>query len=198
MQVLNNLKDTLIKLRYSANVFETASEAATYLNSQIDNTTVGFGGSATADALGLYESLGEHNEVYWHWKQDANEAYPKAATADIYITSANAIAKTGEMVNMDGRGNRVSATLFGHKKVYFVIGKNKITETYEDAVWRTRNVAAPKRAQQLNCKTPCAIKADKCYKCNSPQKVCRAMVTFFAPMMDMEAEVILINEDLGL
>ena len=93
--------------------------------------------------------------------------------ADVYLCSANAVAETGEIVNIDGRGNRVASTLFGHEKVYFVVGQNKITESYEDAVRRARNVAAPKRAAQFNTKTPCVAKG-------------------------METEILLIREDLGL
>lgn len=104
----------------------------------------------------------------------------------------------GEIVNIDGTGNRVSATLFGHEKVYFVIGRNKLAPTYEAAVYRARNVAAPQRARQLGKKTPCAVKADRCYDCRSPERVCRALVTLWGPMLGMETEVLLVDEDLGL
>ena len=99
---------------------------------------------------------------------------------------------------IDGTGNRVSATLFGHEKVYIVIGRNKLAPTYEAAVYRARNVAAPQRARQLGKKTPCAVKADRCYDCRSPERVCRALVTLWGPMLGMETEVLLVDEDLGL
>jgi len=88
--------------------------------------------------------------------------------------------------------------LFGHETVYYVIGRNKLAPTYEEAVWRARNVAAPRRAQQMGRKTPCAIKADRCYDCKSPDRVCRGMTTLWAPMTGMSAEVLLIDEELGL
>ena len=113
-------------------------------------------------------------------------------------TSANGLAEAGEIVNIDGTGNRVSATLFGHEKVYIVIGRNKLAPTYEAAVYRARNVAAPQRARQLGKKTPCAVKADRCYDCRSPERVCRALVTLWGPMLGMETEVLLVDEDLGL
>ena len=91
----------------------------------------------------------------------------------------------------------MSATLFGHEKVYFVIGRNKLAPTYEAAVYRARNVAAPQRARQLGKKTPCAVKADRCYDCRSPERVCRALVTLWGPMLGMETEVLLVDEDLG-
>lgn len=183
---------------YSVRVFQTAAEAAQYLDSQIDGATVGFGGSATLRDMGVFELLETHNTAHWHWKQEAGPARRAAMDTDVYLTSANALAETGEIVNIDGVGNRVASTLFGHRKVYFVVGRNKLAATYEDAVWRARNVAAPHRAQQMGMKTPCAVKADRCYDCKSPDRVCRGMATLWGPMMGMEAEVLLIDEDLGL
>ena len=197
-----NIEKTVKNLQaagYSVHVFDTGADAAAWLNQQIDGKTVGIGGSATVKALGLYDLLKTHNTVYWHWEQDQNEARLNAMKTDVYLSSANALAETGEIVNIDGKGNRVASTLFGHDKVYFVIGQNKITETYEDAVWRARNVAAPKRAAQFNVKTPCvAAGAERCFGCKSPERVCRAMVTLWGPMMGTEAEVVLIREDFGL
>lgn len=184
---------------YSVRVFDTGVEAAAWLDGQIDGKTVGIGGSATVKALGLYDLLKTHNTVFWHWEQEQDEARLRAMKTDVYLCSANALAETGEIVNIDGRGNRVAATLFGHQKVIFLIGQNKLTATYEDAVRRARNVAAPRRAQQFQVKTPCvAAGGDHCFQCRSPERVCRAMVTLWGPMMGSEAEVLLIREDLGL
>ena len=193
-KVMKNLKDK----GYEVKAFATAGEAAEYLNGKIDGKTVGIGGSGTVESMGLYEMLQSHNTVTWHWKQEAGEARKLSMTSDVYISSANAVAETGEIVNIDGVGNRVSSMLFGHEKIYFVIGKNKLTATYEDAVFRARNVAAPGRAKQLNKKTPCAVKADKCYDCKGPDRLCRGMVTLWSPMSGMEAEVVFIDEDMGL
>ena len=183
---------------YTVRTFSSGGEAADYLDAAIDGRSVGFGGSATLDALGLYERLGRHNEVVWHWKQDAAPARRAAMQTEVYLTSVNALAQTGELVNIDVAGNRVAATLFGHEKVYFVIGRNKLAPSYEEAVWRARNVAAPQRARQLGKKTPCAVKCDRCYDCKGPERICRGLVTLWGPMMGMEAEVVLIDEDLGL
>ena len=116
----------------------------------------------------------------------------------MYLTSVNALAETGELVNIDGTGNRVAATLFGHEKVFFVIGRNKLAPTCDEAVWRARNVAAPQRAKQLGKKTPCAVKCDRCYDCKSPERICRGLAVLWGPMMGMAAEVLLVDEDLGL
>ena len=152
------VKQNLEKRGYTVRVFSTGKEAADFLDAAIDGKSVGFGGSATLDALGVYERLGKHNETVWHWKwEDPAAARREAMTADVYLTSVNALAETGELVNIDGAGNRVAATLFGHEKVYYVIGRNKLAATYHEAVWRARNVAAPQRARQLGKKTPCAV-----------------------------------------
>ena len=116
-QVQNNLEAR----GYTVKVFATAAEAAAYLDGAIDGKTVGFGGSVTVEELGLYDALAAHNEVHWHWKGGPQER-EAAADCQIYITSANGLAETGEIVNIDGAGNRVAATLYGHEKVYFVIG----------------------------------------------------------------------------
>ena len=197
-----NLEKTAKNLKlagFSVQIFDTGAEAADWLNQQVNGKTVGIGGSATVKALGLYDLLRTHNTVYWHWEQDQDEARNNAMKTDVYLCSANALAETGEIVNIDGKGNRVAATLFGHKKVYFLVGQNKLTETYEDAVWRARNIAAPKRAAQFHDTTPCVANgATRCFGCKSPERVCRALVTLWGPMLGSEAEVILIREDLGL
>lgn len=199
MPDLHTLENNLTSRGYTVRRFATGAEAAAYLDSAIDGYTVGIGGSATIQALGLYDRLQGHNTVYWHWTQAPDEAREKAMTAQVYLTSANAVAETGELINIDGKGNRVSATLFGHEKVYFVIGRNKVCATYDDAVWRARNIAAPARARQLGSQTPCAAAQEsRCFDCRSPERVCRGMVTLWGPMLGMAAEVVLIDEDLGL
>ncbi len=198
MSVFDKVEKSLKERGYTVKTFATGAEAAAYLDRELDGVSIGIGGSATVRDLGLYELLEKHNTVYWHWQQDANTARAQAMTADVYLSSANALAETGEIVNMDGNCNRVAGTLFGHKKVCFLIGRNKLVPSYEEAVWRVRNVASPKRAQQMNAKTPCAAKADRCYDCKSPGRICRGLVTLLGPSMAMENEVLLIDEDLGL
>lgn len=194
----DTVKQNLEERGYTVRVFSTGKEAADYLDAAIDGRSVGFGGSATLDALGVYERLGKHNETVWHWKwEDPAAARREAMTTDVYLTSVNALAETGELVNIDGAGNRVAATLFGHEKVYFVIGRNKLVPTYDEAVWRARNVAAPQRARQLGKKTPCAVKCDRCYDCKSPERICRGLVVHYKKMTSMDMEVVLVGQELG-
>ena len=191
------VKKNLEARGFSVSTFSTAAEATAYLDSAIDGTTVGIGGSMTVQQMGLHEKLAAHNEVHWHWT-DGPEARAKAAHADVYITSANGLTENGEIINIDGAGNRVASTLYGHKRVYFIIGRNKLAPTYDEALWRARNIAAPKNAQRLGKKTPCAVKGDRCYDCKSPDRICRGLVVLWGPSMGVETEIVLVDEDLGL
>ena len=186
---------------FKVSAFATAKDAADYLNALIDRSSVSFGGSVTLSQMGLFESLGAHNTIYSHWNvpdgMNADEVREKAATCEHYLLSANGLAETGEIINIDGTGNRVAASLYGHKKVWFIVGRNKLAPTYEEALWRARNIAAPKNAQRLGVKTPCAAKGDHCYDCRSPQRICRGLVVLWEAMKSCETEVVLINEDLG-
>ncbi|WP_417044414.1 lactate utilization protein [Dysosmobacter sp.] len=198
MATFEKVEENLRERGYTVKTFATADEAAAYLDGQIDGKTVGFGGSVTLDTMGVYDLLARHNTVLWHWKTQDPTVRREALTAQVYLTSANGLAETGEILNIDGAGNRVAATLFGHEKVYFVIGRNKLAPTYEEALWRARNIAAPRNAQRLQKKTPCAVKGDRCYDCKSPERICRGLVTLWEPMIGMEAEVILVDQDLGM
>lgn len=196
----NEIRTELEKKGYQVTCFATAGEAADYLNREIDGVSVGFGGSVTAEELGLWESLGTHNQVISHWHPDegstADDMRVRAMTAEVYICSSNALSRTGEMVNIDGSGNRIASMLFGHKKVYYVIGKNKLTDSLEEAVDRARNVAAPKNAVRLKRKTPCAA-TGKCQDCKSPDRMCRGMLIMWEKMTSCQAEIVLIDEELG-
>ena len=195
MTNLEKTAETLRERGYAVKVFETKEAAADYLNEAIDGKTVGFGGSMSLEAMNLWELLRTHNEVYSHLH--GFPLGPEAAGAQIYLSSVNGLAETGEMINIDGFGNRVASTLYGHEKVYLVIGCNKLAPTYEEALWRARNIAGPKNAQRKQMKTPCAAKADRCYDCKIPERICRGMVTLWGPMLGMETEVVLVNEALG-
>lgn len=194
--------EALKKNRYSVSFFQTREEAADYLDSQLDKKVIGFGDSATMSSMKLYERLSAHNEVHDPNQSSDNDEFLEIAqaclTTEIYLTSVNAMSEQGHLVNIDGTGNRIAGSLFGHKKVYFVVGTNKIEPTLEKAVWRARNIAAPKNAKRYNLKTPCAIKGDKCYDCASPDRICNALTIHLKKMNDIEdVEVIRIDQDLG-
>ena len=91
-----------------------------------------------------------------------------------------------------------SAATGAHERVYYLVGRNKLAETFDKALWRARNIASPLNARRLNRETPCVKNELKCYDCNSPQRICNALVVLWGPMMGMETEVVLIDETLGM
>ncbi len=196
----DHLREKLEKNGFAVSVFATGEEAAAYLNEQIDQRTVGMGGSMTIAELGLRESLSRHNVVFSHGFTPAPPAQVQqlAAGAEIYLLSANGIAgDTGEILNIDGTGNRISSSLYGHRKVYLLAGRNKISPNFHSALQRVRNVVAPKNAQRLGRKTPCAAKGDRCYDCDSPERICRGLVVLYKKMGSMDMEVVLVDQELG-
>lgn len=199
MADIKKLTENLEKHGFTVSYYETGAEAAAALAAQINGKTVGIGGSKTVEALGLFEALREHNEVFWHWKQPVAEARANAAAAQVYICSANGVAETGEIINIDGDGNRIAATQYDREKVYIIIGVNKIAPDFESALWRARNIAAPLNARRLKRQTPCALSEKmKCYDCNSPDRICRGLSVFYRKMNGVaECEVVIINEELG-
>lgn len=195
------VKQNLLSRGYTVSCFETATEAADYLDAAIDQKTVGMGGSVTLGQMNIYDLLSAHNQVYNHARpaegQTPGDIFPLAAQAQIYLSSVNGLAETGEIVNIDGNCNRISAICFGHEKVYLVVGKNKLAPDYDAALWRARNIAAPKNAKRLNKNTPCAKEADRCYNCQSPERICRALSVFWEKPRACVFEIVLIDEELG-
>ena len=195
---MDELKTILEKHGYIVNVFSKASDAGVYLNSRIDGCSVGIGGSSSVEASGAYELLSSHNNVIWHWKTGEKEKARHAAMeTDVYITSVNAITKHGEMLSIDASGNRVSSMLYGHKKIYYIIGKNKITDDLNAAFERVRKYCGPIRAKQLNRNTPC-VKDGTCHDCSSPDRICNGMSIMLRPMNGMQAEILLVDEEIGI
>lgn len=191
-KTMKNLEMRGFKVKY----FETGKDAAAYVDGEIDGSTVGMGGSKTVEALGLFDMLSAHNDVAWHWRTPGRDTLLKALTADCYICSANAITEDGQLLNIDGTGNRISATTFGHKKVFIVAGTNKICPDFDSALSRARNVAAVQNAGRFDIKTPCKVDG-KCHDCRSPQRICKALSVLWGPMGGMETEIVLVGEELG-
>ena len=195
------VKNNLEALGYKVSCFATAGEAAEYIDARIDGKTVGFGGSVTLEQMGLYERLIAHNDVRWHHRipegKTSQEIRLAANAAQIYISSVNGLAETGEIINIDATGNRVASIFYGHEKVYLVVGKNKLAKDYDAALWRARNVASPQNAKRLGVKTPCAVKADRCYDCKSPERICRGLVVLLEKPMTSDVEILLIDDTLG-
>lgn len=195
------IKKVLEEKGYIVSCFESAQKVAEYLDQAIDGKTVGFGGSVTLEEMGLYEKLAEHNKVTWHQRipegKTSGEVRVEANSAQIYLSSVNGLAETGEIINIDCVCNRVAAIYYGHEKVYLVVGKNKIAKDYESALYRARNVAAPLNARRLGRNTPCAVNADHCYDCKSPDRICCGLSVLWSKPMGGNFEIVLIDEMLG-
>ncbi len=178
--------------------FASGAEAAEFLVQTLHGTSIGIGGSVTIDTLGVYDRLCGSNKVFWHWKNHAPETRERAGKAETYLCSANGVSENGEIVNIDGFGNRVAGTIYGPERVFLVVGKNKIAPDLTGAIDRARNIAAPLNARRLNRHTPCAVGEPRCHDCRSPEKVCGVMTVFFMPPTSIkEFHVILVDEDLG-
>ena len=197
---LLKLQENLQKLGYSVHTFATKELACEYVSNLCEGKTIGIGGSITIEQMGLYEKLNARNTVYWHLRsapEDVLQTRQNAVRAQIYLSSVNGISLNGEIVNIDNTGNRVAAATFGCEQVVFLIGKNKIAPSLEEAIFRAQNIAAPKNAKRLGLKTPCAERADKCYQCNSPQRICRNLSIFLKKPTGCHYEIVLIDEELG-
>ncbi len=177
----------------------TAEEAKQHILEQVKNTTVGIGGSQTVAALGVYEPLCETNEVYWHWKDGFKpDVWKAAAEAEVYLSSVNAIAETGELVNIDGRGNRVAATTYVvGKRVFLIASAKKVCPDLSSAMDRARQVAAPLNVPKLPGDRPCNT-TGKCWDCRSPARGCCVMqIIMYRPIDVEKMELVLVDEDLG-
>ena len=196
-----NVEKTIESLkgrRFDVSHFATKEEAADYLCGEIHDTEVGIGGCQTADEMGLYEKLSETNKVHWHWKEQGWDVLEAENASPVFIAGANAISEDGQIVNIDGRGNRLAGLVFGKKRVYIVAGTNKICPDFESAVYRARNTAAVENGKRFPNRIPCKLDG-KCHDCRSPERICNAMLVLWGPMMDMQkVEVVLIDEPLGM
>lgn len=195
---LDVLQKNLEAEGFTYRYFPTAREAADALAAELHGKTIGMGGSKTLEALDLYDRLTADNQVYWHWRTPGPETLEKAQNAQVYLSSVNGIAETGELINIDGTGNRISASMSAKETVYFIAGVNKIAEDYEKALWRARNVSAPLNARRIGTKTPCALKELKCYDCKSPERICRGLTVLWRKLNGVkECVVVIVGEDLG-
>lgn len=167
-----------------------------------EGATVGKGGTETMNQIGIIPILKEGNYTYLDSfgsmdPEVQKETKRKIFSADVMLTSANAITLDGEIVNIDGTGNRMAAVIWGPDKVIFVVGANKIVANLDDAVDRIKCDACPPNCLRLNKKTPCAA-TGKCGNCLSLGNTvcCHTVTTRFSSIPD-RMHVILVNETLG-
>jgi L-lactate utilization protein LutB len=166
------------------------------------DAVVGVGGSVTVRELGLVDALiARGNTVAQHWGTDLTpeermDARRRQLTSDVFLTSSNAITEGGQLVNVDGGGQRVAAMIFGPKRVIVVAGVNKIVKDVDAAVRRIKEVAAPMNAKRLNRKTPCA-ETGVCSDCESPERICSVTTIFDRRPSLTDVTVVIVGEELG-
>ena len=164
--------------------------------------TYGVGGSETIRKIGILEDFKAMGKIIFdHWQQGLSpekelEVRLAQGRCDCFFCSANAVSLTGEIVNVDGMGNRNNAMTFGPKKVVIVAGMNKMAENLPAAIKRVHDIAAPMRAKSLGMKTPCA-ETGVCTDCSSPQRICRVTTILHRRPVLTDISVVLVNERLG-
>ena len=182
---------------------ETAQEVREFLLAHIPaGASVGVGGSMTIRELNVVPALREKgHQVSWHWdvpKEEGPAARAKARLADVYLASSNAVTQDGQLVNIDGTGNRVAAMFDGPKQVYLVISHSKLTDGgLNTAIARIKQQACPPNARRLSLDTPCAhtgiCKPQSC----GDDCMCHIIVTIARPPKGKTITILLVEETLG-
>lgn len=166
------------------------------------SATVGIGGSVTIRELGIIEKLEKRgNTVIHHWKKGLTEETDRDVRmqegyADYYLTSANAITLSGDIINIDGVGNRVAAMIYGPKRVIIVAGYNKIVTSIDEGIKRSKHIAGVMNAKRVGAKTPCA-QTGICVDCNAKQRICRVTTIMQYRPWHTDITVMLVNKELG-
>lgn len=207
-QNYENLANTLIEkfnLRgiegyYCDNADEALVMAKRFLT---PGCAISWGGSETLNEIGLIEYLKEKESDYTIYDrakpknaEEKAELYSKVVTADYYFMSSNAITLDGQLVNIDGSGNRVACLITGPKNVIVIAGMNKIVKDVETGIERVRNMAAPPNGVRIGTKTPCT-EYGRCGNCLTDDCMCCEIVITRKSRMPGRIKVILVGEELG-
>ena len=173
-------------------------------------STVAVGGSVSLDESGVLSHLRSGRYEFFDRyaqglsREEVMEVYRKSFGVDAYFCSSNAVTEEGELYNVDGNANRISAIAFGPKNVIMVVGVNKIVKNIDEAVKRVKTIAAPKNCRRLDCRTYCFEKGH-CMDmdggmgkgCDSPQRICRHYLVSAKQAVMGRIKVIIVNEELG-
>lgn len=182
----------------------TPQAAADYILEQAATAqSVGFGGSMTIAGLGVEATLAANGkEILNHGKpglstEEKLVILRRELTSDLFLCSTNALTLGGELVNIDGVGNRVGAMQFGPRKVIVVAGRNKLVDGGpQEAIQRIKTWASPPNTKRLNAKTPCAS-SGFCSNCNSPERICRVTTIIDRKPRLTDLHVVVVNADMG-
>ena len=193
----------LEKNNFMAAYFPDKPSAVEHLLSLVaDGCTVGLGGSITGYQLQLREKLSQKRcTLFDHQqpglsKEETFKIRRNQLTCDVFICSTNALTLQGELVNVDGTGNRVGAMIFGPNKVIVVTGTNKIVRDLNAAQQRIKDIAAPINNQRLNRPNPC-VKTGQCMDCQSEQRICNVTTIMHKRPSLTDVHVVIIGEALG-
>ena len=206
-QIANeNLANTIIKnmekRRMEAYYCHNSEEAVKKVLELIpEGSSIGWGGSVTLTETGVMDALNQGNykmidRMAGKTPEEVKKINAEIFGSDYFLMSSNAITIDGELINIDGRANRVSYLCFGPENVIIVAGMNKIVHNVEAGIARTHNVAAPPNTVRLNKNTPCA-KTGKCGDCFSPDCICGQVVITRLSMVPNRIKVVLVGETLG-
>ena len=163
------------------------------------DASVGWGGAMTAEQIGLIDALrsGDYRVIDRDNCSDRDRAMHDCLSADVFITGANAISIDGQMVNIDGNGNRVAGIIYGPKQVIVFAGMNKVVDNLEAAYIRARTVAAPRNQQRFEKQVPCTVNG-VCSDCKCEDSICNQIVITRNCRPAGRIKFILVGEDLGL
>lgn len=194
--VIKNMKARFMEAYFCETKEEALNKALELIE---EGTTVSWGGTMTMKEIGLDLALknGNYNVLDRENAKEGQDIAREAFFADYYIMSANAICDDGQLINIDGNGNRCAALIFGPKNVIVIAGMNKVVQGYENALNRARTVAAPINVQRFPDKITGCSKTGKCTDCKSPDTICCNIVTTRISRPQGKIKVILVNEDLG-
>ncbi len=182
--------------------FDTSEALCTWLRETLPKTAViSWGGSMSLEESGVMELLRSGgytliDRAEAKTPEQARELYSRTILADYYFMSTNAITLDGELVNIDGNGNRLACLMQGPSHVCLVVGRNKISTTLEDAIGRVRNIAAPANVKRLHRQTPCEANG-RCGDCFAPGCICSHTVITRRSGHPGRIQIFLVNEDLG-
>ncbi len=204
---LHAVKDNLEKNNFEVYIADSAAAAKDLALEQIipalDVKTVSWGGSMSFVATGLFHTLMEDKnlEIINTFDKSLSfeemmETRRRSLLVDLFITGTNALTEAGQLVNLDMIGNRVGAMMWGPVHVLLIIGRNKLCQDMEDAMFRIKNYAAPVNTMNLDKKTPCA-KTGICQECASPDRICNYWTIIEKSFVKKRIKIILVNEDLG-
>ena len=191
----------LEKRGFSAEYAATSQDALKRILEIIpQNASVGIPGTVTIRDIGALDALKERgNKIFQHWGQMSDKERRDARflenTADVFLTSANALTRDGEIINIDGTGNRVAGMAWGNGLVLFVIGINKLAFDLSDGIKRARSATIPNAIRQ-NEETAC-VKAGHCVNCRDDKSMCRAILILERPVKGRQYHIIIVGENLG-